>query len=42
VGIAQGCFTIVAIVWLVAVFYVVANGVGGVLVALIRARIDQK
>ena len=41
-GIVQGCFIGVAIVWLVALLYVVANGVGGVLVALIRARIDQK
>lgn len=41
-GIVQGCAIVLAIVCLVAVFYVVANGVGGVLVALIRARIDQK
>jgi len=41
-GIVQGCFIGVAIVCAMALLYVVANGVGGVLVALIRARIDQK
>ena len=41
-GIVQGCFAGVAIVCTMALLYVVANGLGGVLVALIRARIDAK
>lgn len=41
-GIVQGCFAGVAIVCAMALLYVVANGLGGILVALIRARIDAK
>lgn len=41
-GIIQGCAIVLVIVCAMALLYVVANGVGGVLVALIRARIDQK